>query len=94
MEVLPHLWISDKPKQLQFLKMKNIKSIIYLSKYAKLIKNINTEQIQIGIHITDNNKSDNINAFQHLYDVTNFIFEKIYNNIKLLYSIWEIRYKK
>jgi len=84
MEVLPHLWISDKPKQLQFLKMKNIKSIVYLSKYAKLIKNIDTEQIQIGIHITDNNKSDNINAFQHLYDVTNFIFEKIYNNKNIL----------
>lgn len=84
MEILPHFWISEKPKNIDFLKIKNIKSIIFLSKYVKYYKNLDIEQIRISIEISNNNKLDNINNFEHLYDVTQFIFEKIYNNKNIL----------
>ena len=84
MEILPHFWISEKPKNIDFLKIKNIKSIIFLSKYVKYYKNLDVEQIRISIEISNNNKLDNINNFEHLYDVTQFIFEKIYNNKNIL----------
>lgn len=84
MEILPHFWISEKPKNIDFLKIKNIKSIIFLSKYVKYYKNLDIEQIRISIEISNNNKLDNVNNFEHLYDVTQFIFEKIYNNKNIL----------
>ena len=84
MEILPHFWVSDKIKHLNFIKSKNIKCIIFLSKYLKYYKNIDVEQIRISLEISENNKNDNINAYQHLFDVTNFIFEKIYNNKNIL----------
>ena len=84
MEILPHFWISEKPKNIDFLKIKNIKSVIFLSKYVKYYKNLDVEQIRITIEISNNNKLDNINNFEYLYDVTQFIFEKIYNNKNIL----------
>lgn len=84
MEILPHFWISDKIKNSHFLKTKNIKAIIFLSKTLKYYKNIDVEQIRIPLEVSDNNKNDNVIIYQHLYDVTNYIFEKIYNNKNLL----------
>ena len=84
MEILPHFWISDKIKHLNFIKQKNIKSVVFLSKFLNYYKNVDVEQIRIPLEITNNNKNDNIIVFQHLYDVTNFIFEKIYNNKNIL----------
>ena len=84
MEILPHFWISDKIKNLNFIKQKNIKSVVILSKFLNYYKNVDIEQIRIPLEITNNNKNDNIIVFQHLYDVTNFIFEKIYNNKNIL----------
>lgn len=84
MEILPHFWISDKIKHLNFIKQKNIKSVVILSKFLNYYKNVDIEQIRIPLEITNNNKNDNIIVFQHLYDVTNFIFEKIYNNKNIL----------
>jgi len=84
MEILPHFWISDKIKNSHFLKTKNIKAIIFLSKTLKYYKNIDVEQIRIPLELSDNNKNDNVIIYQHLYDVTNYIFEKIYNNKNLL----------
>ena len=84
MEILPHFWVSDKIKNINFIKNKNIKCIIFLSKYLDYYKNIDNEQIRIPLDITNNNKNDNIIVYQHLYDTTNFIFEKIYNNKNIL----------
>lgn len=84
MEILPHFWISEKNKNNHFLKLKNIKEVIFLSKIIPFCKNINTEQIRIPLSVTDNNKNDNIIIYQHLFDVTNYIFEKIYNNKNIL----------
>lgn len=84
MEILPHLWISDKLKNSHFIKSKNIKAIIFLSKTIKYYKNIDVEQIRIPLESSDNNKSDNVIIYQHLFDITNYIFEKIFNNKNLL----------
>ena len=89
MEILPHFWISDKIKNSHFLKTKNIKAIIFLSKTLKYYKNIDVEQIRIPLELSDNNKNDNVIIYQHLYDVTNYIFEKIYNNKNLLIIVNE-----
>ena len=84
MEILPHFWISDKIKNSDFMKLKNIKAIIFLSKTLNFYKNIDIEQIRIPLQLSDNNKNDNIIIYQHLFDVTNYIFEKIYNNKNIL----------
>ena len=84
MEILPHLWVSYFIKNFNFLKSKNIKCVIFLSKYLNYYKNIEIEQIRIPLEISDNNKNDNIIVYQHLYDTTNFIFEKIFNNKNIL----------
>lgn len=84
MEIIPHFWISEKIKNINFIKNKNIKSIVLLSKNLPFYQNLDTEQIRIPIDISDNNEQDNIYIYQHLFDVTNFIFEKIYNNKNIL----------
>ena len=84
MEILPHFWVSETNKHINFIKAKNIKSIIFLSKYSNFYKHIDIEQIRIPFEATNDNKNDNIIAYQHLYDTTNFIFEKIYNNKNIL----------
>jgi hypothetical protein len=84
MEILPHLWVSYSIKNSNFLKSKNIKCVIFLSKYLNYYKHVEIEQIRIPLEISDNNKNDNIIVYQHLYDTTNFIFEKIFNNKNIL----------
>lgn len=84
MELLPHLWISHYLKSEEYIQSKKIKSIIILSKKLKFLKNSYIEQIRIPIEISDNNKNDNIIIYQHLFDVTHFIFEKIGNNKNIL----------
>lgn len=84
MEIIPHFWVSNKIRNNNFIKNKSIKSVVILSKTLNYYKNIDIEQIRIPLENTNYNKNDNINAYQHLYDVTNFIFEKIYNNKNIL----------
>lgn len=84
MELLPHLWISQNSKSKEYIESKKIKSIVLLSKTTKFIKNSMIEQIRVPLEITDNNKNDNIIIYEHLYDVTYFIFDKIVNNKNVL----------
>jgi hypothetical protein len=84
MEILPHFWISEKIKKNYFLKLKKINYVIFLSKSIPFYQHTDIEQIRISLNITDNNKNDNIIIYQHLFDVTNYIFEKIYNNKNIL----------
>lgn len=84
MEVLPHLWVSEGLKKKDFLISKKIKAIIVLSKYQQFYKNIDIEQIRIPCEKTNDNKNDNIIIYQHLYDVTHYIFNKIINNKNIL----------
>lgn len=84
MEIIPHFWICDSIKKKEFLNSKKIKAIIILSKYQPFYKHIDIEQIRIPCELTNDNKNDNIVIYQHLYDVTHFIFEKIINNKNVL----------
>lgn len=84
MEILPHFWISDNLKNINFVLKKNIKVIIILSRYKKFIKNFNDEQIRIPLEKFDNIKLRNNTIYQHLFDVTSFINQKINENKKIL----------
>ena len=84
MEFIPHLWISQISKSNVYIQSKKIKSIIFLSKKINFLKDIDIEQIRVPLEVSDNNKNDNIIIYQHLYDVTYFIFDKIVNNKNIL----------
>ena len=84
MEIIPHFWVHQTPKNKSFISSKKIKSVIFLSKKTIFYKNLDIEQIRIPLEKTDNNKNDNIIIYQHLYDVSYFIFEKIINNKNIL----------
>ena len=84
MEILPHFWISDINKNLNFLHDKNIKNIIFLSKDNIFIKKYNHEQLRIPILISKNMEENNIIIYQHLFDVSNYIYEQINNNKNIL----------
>lgn len=84
MEILPHFWISDNVKNKNFILKKKIKVIIILSKNKNFIKNFNEEQIRIPLEkFCDKDTRNNI-IYQHLFDVTSYINDKINNNNKVL----------
>lgn len=85
MEILPHFWISNTPKNNSYLQSKQIKNIIFLSNQDEFIKNYHHEQIRIPLKdLNDNIKQRNIIIYQHLYDVTHYIHEQITNNHNIL----------
>jgi protein-tyrosine phosphatase len=86
MEVLPHFWITYYKENLYFIKEKKIKNIIHLSKKENFIKKINTEEIIIPIDYTEENTYEEQNniIYQHLFDITDYIHNKIINNEKVL----------
>ena len=86
MEILPHFWIGNLKKNIIFLKEKKIESIIHLSKNEPFLKCRDIEQIRIPIEYTEDCTMDekNIILYQHLFDVTDFIHEKIITNKNIL----------
>ena len=87
MEILPYFWISTfSDSYLKLIKEKNIKVVIYLSKNNHFSKYENIEQLRIPIEYNENDSYENINniMYQQLYDITQFIHEKINNNQKVL----------
>jgi protein-tyrosine phosphatase len=87
MEILPYFWISNfSDPYLKLIKEKNIKVVIYLSKSNNFLKNENIEQLRIPIEYNENDNYEDINniMYQQLYDITQFIHEKINNNQKVL----------
>lgn len=84
MEILPHFWISNSLKNIHFINTKNIKAIIVLSKFKKFLKNFNEEQIRIPLENFNNIDSRNNIVYQHLFDVSSFINQKINDNKKIL----------
>ena len=84
MEILPHFWISNNLKNINFINRKNIKVIIILSKFKKFLKNFNEEQIRIPLENFINIDSRNNIVYQHLFDVSSFINQKINENKKIL----------
>jgi hypothetical protein len=86
MEVLPHFWISYYGEYYNIIKEKKIKNIIHLSKYKPFIKKLDLDEIRIPIDYDDedSNEKQNIIIYQHLFDVTDYIHQKIMNNEKVL----------
>ena len=65
MEILPHFWISNTPKNNSYLHSKQIKNIIFLSNQDEFIKNYHHEQIRIPLKdLNDNIKQRNIIIYQ------------------------------
>jgi len=86
MEILPHFWIGYYKENLQIIKTKKIKNIIHLSKDEPFIKKNDIEQIRVYIDYDENQSLEIQNniMYQHLYDITDYIHEKIINNSNIL----------
>ena len=92
MEILPHFWIGYyHNKNIKLIKEKNIKNIIHLSKNEDYKKNMNLEEIRIPIDYSDDDCYEFINnsLYQHLFDITEYIHEKILNNENILLMGYE-----
>jgi hypothetical protein len=86
MEILPHFWIGYYKENLHIIKTKKIKNIIHLSKDEPFIKKNDIEQIRVPIDYDENQSLEVQNniMYQHLYDITDYIHEKIINNSNIL----------
>ena len=86
MEVLPHFWISYYKENIIFLKKKNITNIIHLSKYEQFVKKNTIEEIRVPIDYNEEMSLEEQNniMYQNLYDLTDYIHEKITNNKNIL----------
>jgi hypothetical protein len=86
MEILPHFWISYYKTNLHIIKKKNIKNIIHLSKLETFVKKMDLEEIRIPIDYddTDSYEEQNNILYQHIFDITDYIHEKILNNENIL----------
>ena len=93
MEILPHFWISYFKEKYNIIIKKKINNVIHLSKYEKFIKKDNIEQIRIPFDYDINDNIEDINnvVYQHLFDITDYIHEKIYNNENILLLGYEDR---
>lgn len=93
MEILPHFWISYFKEKYNIIIKKKINNVIHISKYEKFIKKDNIEQIRIPFDYDINDNIEDINnvVYQHLFDITDYIHEKIYNNENILLLGYEDR---
>ena len=87
MEILPHLWIGYySDKFIRLIKEKNIKNIIHLSKNNSFTKIQNIEEIRVPIDYNEDDTYEHMNnmLYQQLFDITDYIHNKIINNQKVL----------
>ena len=93
MEILPHFWISYYKSNLNIIKKKNIKNIIHLSKTELFIKKIDLEEIRIPIDYDENDSYEEKNniLYQYIFDITDYIHEKIVNNENILLLGYEYK---
>ena len=87
MEIIPHFWIAYYDNYyIDIIKQKNIKNIIHISKNEPFTKRENIEEIRIPIDYNDNDSLETINnvLYQQLFDITDYIHDKIINNEKVL----------
>ena len=83
-EIIPRLYISYFKSNI--IKNKKFDTIIYLSKNEPFLEKIQTEQIRIPVEYNDSFSLEEKNneIYQYLFDVTDFIHEKINNNKYIL----------
>ena len=93
MEILPHFWVGYFKQTGKIIKEKNIKCIIHLSKHEPYIKKIDVEELRIPIDYDeeDNLEKKNNIFYQQLFDITDFIHEKVVNNSNILILGYENR---
>lgn len=93
MEILPHFWIGYFKENYQIVKDKHIKYIIHLSKDEPYIKKKDVEEIRIPIDYNDNYTLEETNniLYQQLFDITDYIHEKIMNNENILLLGYETK---
>jgi hypothetical protein len=86
MEILPHFWIGYYHNFIHMIKEKRIKHILYLSKTEEFIKKKDMEQIRIPIDydIDSSIEEKNNILYQHLFDITEYIHEKVNMNKNIL----------
>ena len=99
MEILPHLWLSDfyNYDDAKFLKEKKIKIIINVSKNKNFSKNNNRldiEEIRIPVEYDEEETSvEEMNRilYEYIYDVTDYMHEKIMSNKNILLIGYQTR---
>lgn len=81
-EILPHFWIAYYHDNIL---LKNIKNIIHLSKNEPFFKK-NIEEIRVPIDYEENQSLEEKNniMYQHLYDITDYIHDKVINSLSVL----------
>ena len=87
MEILPHIWISYYNDNItNIIKKKNIELIIHLSSTNNYVKKNNLEQIRIPIDYEEDTTYEDKNntMYNILFDITDFMHEKISKNKKIL----------
>jgi hypothetical protein len=90
MEILPHFWVGyfKNNENTFIIKNKNIKCIILLSKYEPFFKKSDVEELRIPIDYEEGDSFEEKNniMYQHLFDITDYIHERLIknNNVFLL----------
>lgn len=86
MEILPHLWITYYNDNLHIIKEKKIKNILHLSKKESFFKINNVNEINIYINYSNEQNYDEMNntMYDYLFDITEYIHNKIINNETIL----------
>lgn len=87
MEIIPHFWINYYDNNnYSNIKEKKIKYIIHLSKYGSFINKNDIDELRIPINYTEDDTLENKNMliYQYLYDVTEYIHDKIIHNKNIL----------
>ena len=93
MEVLPHFWILNYKDDTFIIKKKKIKYVIHLSKNEPFVKKNDIEQIRIPLDYNDSQSYEDQNniIYQSLFDITDYIHEKVTNNQNILLLGYEYK---
>jgi hypothetical protein len=89
MEVLPNLYVStyDTYMDERVIKQKKIKVIIHVSKKKRFLEKDKIEEIRVPIDYDENDydlMQINLDLYNYLYDIVNFIHEKLHENKSVL----------
>jgi len=87
MEILPRFWISYyNDSYVYLLKEKKIRNILHISKKESFTKMEDLEEIRIPIDYNEHDSIDHMNniLYQQLFDITEYIHNKLLTNQKIL----------
>lgn len=87
MEILPRFWICYyNESYIHLLKEKKIRNILHISKKESFTKMEHLEEIRIPINYNEHDSIEHMNniLFQQLFDITEYIHDKLLTNQKIL----------